>query len=227
MTTGEPSVLRSDAQANHDRILTAARTVFADHGLDAKLADVAEAAGVGVGTIYRRFTNKEGLVEALFASRLRELATVASQADEMDDAWAGLVHILHQGSRMMADDHGLRDLMLPTRGHTDPPLPLASLTNEVISARYLLIELSSRIVQRAKDSGDLRTDFSSTDIPVLILAVQTASDFARPRTDDMWQRMLGFAIDGLRTSRDAPTTLAVSALSHAEMDKAMGTKYSG
>lgn len=78
--------LRSDAKANLERILNSAREVFAAQGLDATLADVAKHAGVGVGTVYRRFASKDELIQALFDTRCSEIETIAATAREMPDA---------------------------------------------------------------------------------------------------------------------------------------------
>ena len=68
---------RKDAALNRQRILDAASEAFAEHGLDVTLNDVAAYAGVGVGTVYRRFANKEALIDALFEQRLQDIAAAA------------------------------------------------------------------------------------------------------------------------------------------------------
>jgi AcrR family transcriptional regulator len=83
--------LRRDAARNRQRILRAAAEVFTEHGLQASLDDVARHAGVGVGTVYRRFPDKEALAEALFEERLAALVGLAEQALAEPDAWVGLV----------------------------------------------------------------------------------------------------------------------------------------
>src|SRR4051812_30038144 len=79
---GEPAPLRADAERNRQRILDAAREVFADRGLDVTLDEIARHAGVGVGTAYRRFPNKEALVEALMVERIGELEQLARECLE-------------------------------------------------------------------------------------------------------------------------------------------------
>jgi AcrR family transcriptional regulator len=83
--------LRRDAERNRQKILSAAAEVIAERGLDATLDDVARQAGVGVGTVYRRFPGKEALAEALFDERLGTLAAIAEHALADPDPWAGLV----------------------------------------------------------------------------------------------------------------------------------------
>src|SRR6478672_12757008 len=72
--------LRRDAERNRQRILAAATEVFNERGLDVSLDEIARHAGVGVGTVYRRFRTKEELVEALFMSRLATVAAIAEEA---------------------------------------------------------------------------------------------------------------------------------------------------
>src|SRR3954454_16612818 len=82
--------LRADAERTRQRILEAAGELFAQKGLAVGLDEIARHAGVGVGTAYRRFANKEELLHALFQDRVDELAGLAERALEHDDPWEGL-----------------------------------------------------------------------------------------------------------------------------------------
>src|SRR5580698_7758435 len=93
---GPERPLRRDAERNRQRILQAASEVFTERGLDVSLDEVARQAGVGVGTVYRRFRTKEDLVEALFIDRIEEVAGVAEKAAEVADPWSGLVCFMEQ-----------------------------------------------------------------------------------------------------------------------------------
>src|ERR1700712_4164792 len=83
--------LRKDAAVNRERLLAAARELFAERGLNVTLNDIAHHAGVGVGTAYRRFANKEEVIDALFEEGLQDMAAAAQDALVDDDAWRGLV----------------------------------------------------------------------------------------------------------------------------------------
>src|SRR3954449_13048651 len=83
--------LRRDAERNRERILAAAADAFAEGGLAVTMDEIARRAGVGVGTIYRRFPDKELLIEALFEQRIDELVALAEAAREEPDPFAGLV----------------------------------------------------------------------------------------------------------------------------------------
>src|SRR5215213_715255 len=107
--------LRRDAQRNRERILAAARKLFAERGIDATLDDVAARAGVGVGTVYRRYPNKDALLDELFEERIAELAALAEASLSDADAWAALVRFLERVEELFAADRALEHLVL----HTD------------------------------------------------------------------------------------------------------------
>src|SRR5438270_2551864 len=86
--------LRKDAERNRRRILDAAAELFTERGLGVTLNDIAHHADVGVGTVYRRFPNKELLIDALFEDRLAEFAKLAEDALTDSDPWHGLVGFL-------------------------------------------------------------------------------------------------------------------------------------
>src|SRR3954471_16312187 len=103
--------LRKDAELNRERLLAAARELFARRGLEVTLNDIAHHAGVGVGTAYRRFANKEEVIDALFEQRLDQVAAVAVEAVEDPDAWRGLTTFLERSLQMQLEDRGLTQLL--------------------------------------------------------------------------------------------------------------------
>ena len=138
--------LRRDAERNRQRILAAAAEVFNERGLDVSLDEIARHAGVGVGTVYRRFSTKEELVEALFMDRLDSVAAIADQALGAPDPWSGLVSFMERMAEMMAGDLGLRQiLMFATYGR-----------DLVAVARERNAPLVERLVERAQAAGQLR-----------------------------------------------------------------------
>jgi AcrR family transcriptional regulator len=212
--------LRRDAQANLDRVLAAAAEVFAAQGLDATLADVARHAGVGVGTVYRRFANKDDLIHDVYADRVHATESLAEKASKATDVWAGFVSFFEQSILELATDRGLRQLT--TGGYTEslgwsrgtPPTRLAELLehNHKTMGVHLI-----RLVRRAKRAGVLRKDFQASDMMVLSLSVQAAIDFGGAERPNLYRRALGFILDGLRPSHDAPTPLPAPALTDAEL----------
>ncbi len=104
--------LRRDAERNRQRILAAAREAFAEDGLSVTLDEIARRAGVGVGTIYRRFPDKEQLIDALFEDRMKEFAAEAEQAMLAQDPWTGLVSFMERATEQHACDRGFKEVVL-------------------------------------------------------------------------------------------------------------------
>lgn len=203
--------LRKDAERNRQRILAAARAVFAQRGLAATLDDVARHACLGVGTVYRRFSDKDDLVEALFEDGIRRLVGLADEALGDPDAWSGLVAFLEGASRQMADDRGLREaVMSPHHGRSG-----------IAVARAELEPRLEALVARAQASGQLRTDVSATDFVVLLKTLQVAADIGCAVTGDYWTRHLGLVLDGLRASPAGSTPLRCAPLSAGQLHEAL------
>ena len=114
--TGRPAGgrRRKDAERNRRRLLAAAREVFRDRGVAATLNDVAHHAGLGVGTVYRHFANKEELIDALFDDMVETVDGYVREAAEEPDAWLGLIRALENVCEVQAFDRGLREVMLGT-----------------------------------------------------------------------------------------------------------------
>src|SRR6201991_4974801 len=90
--------LRADARRNRERVLTAARAAFAEHGREAQMDDVARRAGVGVGTVYRHFPTKEALVNALALDLFEKLVQGAREALAIEDPWEAFTQALWAGA---------------------------------------------------------------------------------------------------------------------------------
>jgi AcrR family transcriptional regulator len=203
--------LRRDAERNRQRILQAAAEVFTQRGLDATLDDVARQAGVGVGTVYRRFPDKETLVGELFQDRIDAMVAVAEQACAAPDAWQALVSFLEYAAASMAGDLGLRQLMMFATYGKD----------RVAYARDQMRPVVSTLVERAQAAGALRPDFSATDIPLLAFMLGSAGEYAGPVQPDLWRRYLALIIDGMRATKDDLSELPVPALSPEGMEQCM------
>jgi AcrR family transcriptional regulator len=187
--------LRRDAERNRLRILQAAREVFADRGLDASLDQIAAHAGVGVGTVYRRFPDKDALIDALFEERIGEVAAVGQRALSASDPWEGLVDFLQQASAMRAGDRGLRQALVSRGAH------------KTERAREKLIPIVTELVARAQQAGALRADLDPLDLPLIDMMVSAVADLTREVSPELWQRALTIIIDGLATTRQTPTPL--------------------
>jgi AcrR family transcriptional regulator len=183
--------LRADAARNRERILLAAGEVFAERGLDATLDDIARQAGLGVGTVYRRFASKEELVEALFEEAVNGVVALAEQAEAMEDSWEGLVWFLEHATALQAQDLGLRDVVLHG-GDED---------NRVTLARDRIVPPVARLVARAQRDGHLRPDFLPTDIPIIELMISSVAAYTSAVDPDLWRRYLSLVLDGMAAER--------------------------
>jgi AcrR family transcriptional regulator len=203
--------LRRDAERNRQRILKAASEVFTERGLDVSLDEVARHAGVGVGTVYRRFHTKEDLVEALFMDRIEEVAALAEEAAEATDPWSGLVCFMEQMTAMLAGDRGLRQMLMFAAYGQD----------KVWYARQRNAPLVTRLVERAQAAGQLRSDLKPTDIPFIVFVLTEVAQLARQISPEIWRRYLALVLDGLRPEREGVTPLPVAALRPEELEMAM------
>jgi AcrR family transcriptional regulator len=205
--------LRRDAERNRQRILDAARLVFAERGLRGSHDDIARAAGVGVGTVYRRFPDKEQLIDALFEARIEEIAEIARAAVADPDPWDALVGFLIRTQEMQSEDRGLNEIVLGgARGAA-----------RATAARSLIAPLVARVLQRAKDAGVVRADIELTDLPLIQLAIGTIAESSRDVAPDAWRRTMTLVLDGLRAA-NAAGELPVPALDPEQID-AVTTSY--
>lgn len=203
--------LRRDAERNRQRILQAARDAFAEQGLSVTLDEIAHRAGVGVGTVYRRFPDKEQLIDALFEDRMNEFASLATQCLQAEDPWTGLVRFLEQVTEAHARDRGFKEVALSgARGH-----------ERVARGRERIFPLVTSLVQRAKADGSLRADLATTDLPLLQLMLGSLSECTRDVDPEIWRRYLGIITDGLRTRRDEPSALPRDALTDEQTQTMM------
>ena len=183
--------MRRDAQRNRERILEAARAGFAERGLGITLDEIARLAGVGVGTVYRRFPNKELLIDALFEAKLDEVSALAEAMLEQPDAWAGIAGFLENGVSMLANDRGLRELML---GSAYGP-------ERVMRSRARIKPLVERLVARGQAQGVVRADLGATDFPLLLIMLDAVVDATRAVDPQKWRRALAIVLDGLAAPR--------------------------
>jgi AcrR family transcriptional regulator len=180
-------VLRADARRNHEAVIAAAKKLFADEGLDAQMPDIAKAAKVGVGTVYRHFPTKDDLIAALAVERFERLAEKVRDALEKDDPWDGLCEFIRFAARLQADDRGLCEVM--------------GSRPEVMNASALAVgldKLTEEMVRRAQRSGDLRKDLDWEDIPMIACSMGSVTQAQMGPGLGRWPRLVEIIIDGLR-----------------------------
>ena len=173
--------LRADAERNRRRILEAAAEEFAERGLGVTMDSIAARAGVGVGTVYRRFPEKAELLEALFEEKLNEIVGLADEAlAREDEPWEALVGFIERGSEFQAENRAVRELLLGSAaGH-----------EFALRAREMLRPRVAELVRRAQESGELRADLSTLDVPMIQMMLATVMDFTGAVAPETWRRVL-------------------------------------
>ena len=176
--------LRVDAERNRQRVVTAARQAFAELGLDVSMEEIARRAGVGVGTLYRRYPTRAGLIAAAFEPKMTAYADAARQALADPDPWRGFCDFVAQICAMQAGDRGFTTVLTMTF----PTAERFEADRERAHADFVAL------VERAKAAGKLRADFAPVDMAMFLMAnagVLTATVDAAPAT---WHRLVGYLL---------------------------------
>ena len=177
--------LRADARRNRERILKAARAVFAERGLDAQIDDVAKKAKVGVGTVYRHFPTKEALRDALIRERFEAIAAIAVEELDRADAWEGFSNLIWRASERNADDRAFCEVV----AFSDP--------SRIVDETGLGGSIDA-LMARAKAAGRMRADATRIDVAMMMCG---ASSVMRLHPEpEHWQRYLTVMLDGLRAA---------------------------
>lgn len=192
--------LRRDAQRNRERILAAAKELFAERGVDATLDDVAARAGVGVGTVYRRYANKDALLDDLFEEGIDEFATLAQASLSSPDAWEALIRFLERLEEGFAANRAFAQLVMRSdRGK-----------ERSARARKQLLAPIAALVERAKAEGRLRADFETADIAMIHTMLSAVAHETHSLTPDLWRRYFVIIVDGLANKRSKATKLPIA-----------------
>ncbi|MFF1570840.1 TetR/AcrR family transcriptional regulator [Streptomyces sp. NPDC058293] len=185
---------RSDAERNRGRIIAAARAVFGRDGLNASMASVAREAEVGIATLFRHFPTKEELVVAVFSDRMEAYAQATAEALADPDPWHGFTGYIQEVCAMQAADRGFADILTMS-------FPGAQALEALRAQAYQgFLEL----IGRAKDSGQLREDFTSRDLVLLLMAnagILSATGDAAP---DAWRRLVAWMIQSFQAPARGP-----------------------
>lgn len=202
MAADSNRTMRKDAAENRARLLAAAGELFAERGLAVTLNDIAHHAGLGVGTAYRHFANKEQVIDALFEERMQAVAAVAQQALDDPDAWNGLQAFLERALHMRHGDRGLNELM-------NNPLLGDERVQEV---RDRIAPIITELVAKAKQQGAVRPDLDQTDLIFMQLGLSAIIESTREVAPKLYRRYITMFLDGIRTDRADFTPLPAPAL---------------
>lgn len=203
--------LRQDALRNRARILEAASRLFADAGFEATMDHIAQAAGVGIGTVYRRFPTKQDLIDALLQDRLDRVLELGQRAGRCEDPWEGLVLFIEGLSQLQIIDRSLAELL-----HT-----ASGMSQRLVEVRKQLTPLVEGLVHRAIEAGQLRADVEGSDIALLQMMVCAVADYTRQVTPDAWHRFLNLLLDALEPRRCGTRPLREPPLTMDQLDAAL------
>lgn len=194
-TTRRP---RRDAVRNYQLVVDAARELLEESGLEASMEQIAARAGVGVGTVYRRFSCKESLVEELVKTVSDELSDAAGELLEHDDAGHGLEEFLQVLGRSFTKHHRWTSLLMPGRPTSEP-------------GRSILTGQLSRLFDNAHRAGTIGQHAELGDVMAMIWGLRAVAEGSGSVAPDAWRRYLDIHLSALRSPAPLSDTPATSA----------------
>ncbi|MBQ0901610.1 TetR/AcrR family transcriptional regulator [Micromonospora sp. U21] len=188
--------VRADARRNRRQLIVATREAIASRGLDVSALDIATAAGVGVGTLYRRFGTKEALLDSVVLGLYDELCDTAQVCLERPDAWDGLAEFVMELAGAHRDSRGLAEV---TAACERPPSP------ELAQRTAALQDAVARLTERARATGALRADVTWQDILICSrAALDTDHCLGVDAGPEGWRRVVTILLDGIRAPGRTP-----------------------
>lgn len=181
--------LRRDAERNRERVLVAARQLFVEQGLDVGVEEIARRAGVGIGTLYRRFPNKDALIEAILESVVDQLRAIAEDVLATEPAATAVrVFVIRSVTTEVCQGAFLSSRLWSGR------------TKELLFAE--VVPLIGQMFVRAQETGVLRKDIVLSDLIVLVRSMRVVVELTEEISPGAWLRHLDIILDGLRPGAD-------------------------
>jgi AcrR family transcriptional regulator len=187
-TEVEPRALRADAERNRVKLLAAAHRVFAERGIEASVDDVAREAGVGMGTLYRRFPTKDHLVEAIIEDRFARLGESFASHAAVEDPWDAFAGCATALAEAIAEDRGFFQVV----SESVQRLP------HLREKKEALLATVGPVLKRAQKAGVVRRDVRAEDVPGLCAVAARLPRWRLEENPDLWRRYLTIVLDGLR-----------------------------
>ena len=181
---------RRDARRNHERLLDEARRLFAERGIDAPLDELAARAGVGAGTVYRHFANRDALVRELYDIGVADLHDLAVEIIGADSAWRSIELYLERLAGWVAESPYLPAVMRRVSEIDPEHRPAAEFEGMIVA-----------MVARARAEGSLRADVTAVDLSVLVDMLGSIGQYGGEYLP-YWRRQLTVVLDGLRARDD-------------------------
>jgi AcrR family transcriptional regulator len=186
-TTAETLITRpkrADARRNYEKVLAAAREAFAEGGESTALEEIARRAGVGIGTLYRHFPNRQALLEALYVGEVEDICRSAAEADG-DDPWEALNDWFERFIGYIGTKQALAAELL---NYLDQDAQLFQV------CRTSLFEAGEPLLKRAQDAGVVRPDVGIGEVIQMVVGIVKI-----PNSDpEQTKHILRIALDGLR-----------------------------
>jgi AcrR family transcriptional regulator len=204
---GEPApirrrAVRREAVENRTRLLSAARQVFALRGPDARVEEIAQAAGVGMGTFYRNFATRQALVDELVGDVRRRLLALARRARAAPDG-TGLERLLSDAGRAQARDPGYMQFLW-----------VRSAVEQ--SAVDEFLTLLADLLADAQEAGRIRRDLAATDVWMTLWSLRGILEMTRKAAPSAWKRHVELMIAGLRARPDGAVGLSTRPMTVAQ-----------
>jgi AcrR family transcriptional regulator len=186
-TSAQPMLtrpMRADARRNYEKVLAAAREAFAEGGESTALEEIARRAGVGIGTLYRHFPNRQALLEALYVNEVEEVCRSAAELSDVDP-WEALNGWLERLIGYLATKRALAAELL---NYLELDAPLFQ------DCRTSLFAAGEPLLKRAQDAGAARPDAEFSEVMHMVVGIAKIPAIDRSQVD----HILRIALDGLR-----------------------------
>ena len=188
------TALRADAARNRRRLIEAAARVCADQGMDACVDDIAREAGVGIGTLYRRFPTKDDLIAAVLDDRFGTVEAAVADAAQDEDPWRAL----ERAMAAFAEAALLHLALVHKIAYTGSQAAAMHQAKDRIAARF------DAILARAREAGVVREDVVARDAMALSGMISRIPAWQLEQEPEIWRRYLALMLDGLRPQGARP-----------------------
>lgn len=212
MTDTEKRV-RKDVALNRARLLEAGKQLFAERGLDASIADIAQRAGIGTATAYRYFGSKPEIIAAIFGDAAQSFTSDAERALTIDDAWLGLVAFVEAAATRQVAARGLYQLFTGEHGAVFRADDWSELA-----------EVVDTILERAKKAGAVRGDIQSSDLFVQLMTMGSAYAISSATSTEVWRRQLDLFLRAIQSTAPPAVVTAPSAIDSAVLSRLMSRR---